>query len=391
VRLIPSLLALSLLSAPSLAAQRWFDIEVVIFERNGESSSETWPHATPTIDTSGGLNTQMAALVPSFHRCPTLNQQQIEQVIADNQVNNASLGQAIKCVLAPQASAAQASAAQESPALANSSANSAASQYSALLTPLTLPTRFNYQGRNYQVVSPPVMPANVPLRVSASSLARSGSPRLLPKASLRLNWLVKRLKRQKNINPKLHMGWRQLVKPRHLAQPLHLFAGQNFANRFNQDGSAIGPISLNANQSGSAQQPWPLWEIDGLFNVYLSHYLFIEIELNRKIASTITLKIPNPTAPESITPFDSQALSGLVKSGPETGSGTEPNTESETETTSLINSSASKQLLADPIQLESQLPWLINHPMVQHRRVKSKEIHYFDHPDMGIIVQIRKT
>ncbi|NRA55355.1 MAG: peptidoglycan binding protein CsiV [Gammaproteobacteria bacterium] len=371
MRLIPSLLALSLLSAPSIAAQRWFDIEVVIFERNGESSSETWPHDTPTIDTSRGINTQMAALVPSFHRCPTLNQQQIEQVIADNQVNNSSLGQPTKCVLAPQAN--------------RSARNTATNEYSALLKPFTLPTRFNYQGRNYQVVAPPLMPANVPLRVSASSLARSGSPRLLPKSSLRLNWLVKRLKRQKNLNPKLHIGWRQLVKPRHLAQPLHLFAGQNFANRFNQDGSAIGPISLNSNLADSALQQWPLWEIDGLFNVYLSHYLFIEIELNRKIASTITLKIPNPTAQDPNSPFDSQALSGLVK--PQSGS--EPNTE--TESTSLINSPSSKQLLASPTQLESQFPWLINHPMIQHRRVKSTEIHYFDHPDMGIIVQIRKT
>jgi len=372
VRLIPSLLALSLLSAPSFA-QRWFDIEVVIFERNGQSSSETWPHDTPNIDTSGGINTQMAALVPSFRRCPTLSQQQIQQVIASNQQSELAVGQATKCVLAPNLNITPInSEISEQTALHTAASNGEANQYSSLLKPLTLPTRFNYQGRNYQVVAPPVMPASVPVRVSASSLARSGSPRLLPKSSLRLNWLVKRLKSQKNLNPKLHIGWRQAVKPRHLAQPLHLFAGQNFANRFNQDGSAIGPL-LDTGLPQSSQQPWPLWEIDGLFNVYLSHYLFIEIELNRKIASNITLKIPNPVAQDS----SSQQPQGVVKP--------------QDDSTSLVSSAESSPLLADPTQLESQLPWLINHPMVQHRRVKSKEIHYFDHPDMGIVVQIRRA
>ena len=35
-------------------------------------------------------------------------------------------------------------------------------------------------------------------------------------------------------------------------------------------------------------------------------------------------------------------------------------------------------------------PYLMSIPLEQNRRVKSDEIHYLDHPEMGMVIQIRK-
>ncbi|WP_220733480.1 CsiV family protein, partial [Shewanella morhuae] len=35
-------------------------------------------------------------------------------------------------------------------------------------------------------------------------------------------------------------------------------------------------------------------------------------------------------------------------------------------------------------------PFLMSIPLEQNRRVKSEEIHYLDHPEMGMVIQIRK-
>ena len=76
------------------------------------------------------------------------------------------------------------------------------------------------------------------------------------------------------------------------------------------------------------------WSIDGLFNVHLNHYLYITADFN----------IANMSLAE-------QASKSLIK--------------------------------GEPQQIESIR-------FSQNRRVISKEIHYFDHPFMGMIVQIRR-
>jgi len=35
-------------------------------------------------------------------------------------------------------------------------------------------------------------------------------------------------------------------------------------------------------------------------------------------------------------------------------------------------------------------PYLESIPLIQNRRVRSGEIHYFDHPQLGVVMQIRK-
>ena len=51
----------------------------------------------------------------------------------------------------------------------------------------------------------------------------------------------------------------------------------------------------------------------------------------------------------------------------------------------------SQDYLNEIIDENSQaVPFLYAFPLTQNRRVRSDEIHYFDHPKMGMILQIRK-
>lgn len=50
--------------------------------------------------------------------------------------------------------------------------------------------------------------------------------------------------------------------------------------------------------------------------------------------------------------------------------------------------------LAEPnVEQEESLqttPFLFALPLTQNRRLRSEQIHYFDHPNMGLVLQIRK-
>ena len=319
---------LALVSLHSFASS-WFEIELVLFERHGEVSREQWRQDAPNIDTASALD----FISPLFilPDCPSITQDELEPVIADLTMTS--------CAQAPTVILAQ-SAEIEQPMEVTSSdyqALMADDSEVSTLEPVVLPPMFSVNGVNYQR-QPRVnkLPITMASDVLATELIE---PHLLDLPSLQLSTLVKKLRWQKNLTPKLHLGWRQKVLPRHLAKPIRLIAGQK----------------LNDDYQNTAQGGW---EFDGLFKVYLNHYLFIETNINHKMVTMVEveqldqeMQIQSPT---SISLLHTEMV-----------------------------------IAAEPIQPVS-VPWLINHNLKQHRRVKSKELHYFDHPDFGLVVQIRR-
>ncbi len=90
-----------------------------------------------------------------------------------------------------------------------------------------------------------------------------------------------------------------------------------------------------------------MWQLNGWIKIYLEHYLFIETRLDLREQGervwTVESLERNPNA-----------LDGEV------------------------------------VEMEEREPFLMTIPLDQNRRVRSREIHYFDHPKMGLIVQIRR-
>lgn len=133
---------------------------------------------------------------------------------------------------------------------------------------------------------------------------------------------------RKGLTPLLHTGWRFAGASQSRSEHIKLFGGKllrapiiaNPSQYANND--FISLVNSNQNIAPVVEQAADQWELDGSFNIYLRHYLFINAS------------------------FDIN----------------------ESQTTGEIQQARFSQF----------------------KRVISGDIHYFDHPKMGMIVQIRK-
>jgi hypothetical protein len=266
----------------------------------------------------------------------------------------------------------------------------------------------------------------MPLLIDAPENITNDQSHLLSKESLQLGDVITDLRYSKNFRPLLHMGWRQVARPKKQSIPVKVYAGENFAadhqkklTRFNdsktqqiaqllEQTNAENPtisaltekITVNLDQlkSDQAEQlqaaqkarlekiisqvsqvndntdelltqlanedlslklvgedfttakqetpplpPVQPWFIDGFFNIHLKHYLFITADFNildKNLSELATAQLASSTSQKSAT--------------------------------DEVNSAQSKAIR-----------------FKQDRRVISGEVHYFDHPYMGMIVQIR--
>ncbi|MAD76069.1 MAG: hypothetical protein CML20_14995 [Rheinheimera sp.] len=212
------------------------------------------------------------------------------------------------------------------------------------------------------------MPDSLPVVLAGESEQHQPVPYLAPKNAFALTELASKINRQSNQSLLLHTVWRQAPVTEKLAVPSRWFAGTNYSekidywgqirqqsvteydaalpgipvnsepqdNLFNAIDTVLGQLQAagKLEDMASPDQQLPkisdslsnlpdhVWQLDGLFKLHLDHYLFINTEFN--------LRRPLPE--------------GAMQS---------------------IN-------------------------VTQSRRVISGELHYLDHPYLGIIVQIRR-
>ena len=297
-------------SSTALAAP-WFEVEVYVFERTS-GSAEQWPDEVKAINTAKAID-----LIS-----PVIGQQTV-------------LAAEVSC--------------DPSEVLAQTCVEQA---------PLT---QFNY-------------PQQVPVDVVAASVSQptlTDTAVLAAQSQNRFNDIVRTLSRESGNRSLLHMTWQQAMQPRHKAIPIRLFAGQNFGERFAQNGisrtdEALVEQPYEDNASGQTDtrigneyaslvaasaastvpmQPkinLPVWQLDGTINIYLSHYLYIETNL------------------------------GLRKAGQKR----------------LVSNEMQNDMQSTSTPVTTDFLYAVD--LAQNRRVRSGEIHYFDHPNMGIVMQIRK-
>lgn len=209
----------------------------------------------------------------------------------------------------------------------------------------------------------------------------------------------KRLQKHASFKPVFHMAWRMPVKGPQASKPIHFFAGENLAfniqtrqtsaikvNHVNNNGLgsevndtlikkvivediAVKDISSNENiieSSKSVTKKLPAvlsdkWAIDGNFKVYLNHYLYIDSQLI--IRKEVTQDVIQT---EEVVELIDQENGVQIASQIEYTAGIK----------TLRN--VEKQVVMKEVLFD------------QNRRLRSEEIHYLDHPLMGIIVQVRK-
>ncbi|WP_448568433.1 CsiV family protein [Thalassotalea ganghwensis] len=246
----------------------------------------------------------------------------------------------------------------------------------------------------------------VPEKISAYEYLFSNSPYLLNEYSFELNDIVTQLKRSKNFKPLLHIGWRQPVSSRRKAIPITLYAGDNLtadylqklenyqtqvafkhtADESNNLNSLEGIGGINSSNTLSSEQPKTEQQIklDLLFS-QLSTPINTQSQLIAALSSldSINSVMGNNQAMMPLSPPQPWYLDGLMRIYINDNNRLNIIADFNIANVTLAEQATKALALGNPEEIKSI-------PFRQHRQVISTEIHYFDHPYMGMIVQIRR-
>lgn len=229
--------------------------------------------------------------------------------------------------------------------------------------------------------------AAIDLGDTASLKARGIRP--MSPSRFQLNGEYNKLKQHAGFTPLAHFGWRQGDLSKAAAPEIHFTAGKDFSGQFLPDGtSRMAASSATAttaaddggmvistdngatntasdaatNLSGSA-----LYELEGKMKVYVQHYLFTEAEIDlrepsRREVIVGTEPLDNTGIDPMLTPADPAVANSNVQVG-------------------------HLQEVKKQVEVEE---FLKSYRFDQQRQMGSNEMHYIDHPLMGMIIQIRR-
>lgn len=213
-------------------------------------------------------------------------------------------------------------------------------------------------------------------------------PFLLDKNALTFNDLKSQLERRGLARTLLHTSWRQPVFNRNATQYLRLFGGHNFTSDFDYFGFSKQDHSEQNSfeeRNPSQQQLSRLEEL--LAAVEQGKFRFIRPSQSEQLLPA------SPSRPPQGLPKDVWELDGLLRVylvGNYLHIDTDFNLR-EPESFSQQLSSVEEQANAWLQGEVEEVPFLRAYHLKQLRRVISHEMHYFDHPKFGILVEIRRT
>lgn len=267
----------------------------------------------------------------------------------------------------------------------------------------------------------------LPNRLNASGTHNSNAPYLIADESLLLKDIGQRLRWSKEFQPLLHFGWRQVGITKKQAIPLKLFAGEHLGYKYQQnlteykteintariinqrvnqtnevnrlvDNTNIAPVSaINLHDT---EQEVKTEQKQQALNQLFSHIEFINSnDIDNNAVSNIINDIVEQNLDSILASNEDRILLGdqLVNMGNPPKKPLQPwfldglikihldhylyiNANF-----NIFNQNNVKMLIEDD---KTNNVKLIN--FSQNRRVITGEIHYFDHPYIGMIIQIRR-
>lgn len=436
-----TLLALSCaLATRAHANDWWFDVEVIVFKRNisTQSIAESFDHQRPKFASPTALDllsdyispnlTYVSAGLPICNMSVANSSDSPEPegqkplalvndifAVADFSYLETQLNPLTEGVLNINSAAnardsfAQVEGDNSGDEEPNGSQDTDVVSYQYMMTPpkwvnwqlpATLPCSFSQDrvllAGPYDHLIPEPQPANVPLNIDGVEWPNRQSAYLLPKSEQQLVKLEEHIRWQKDLTPILHVTWRQPVVFGHdKAQPFKLIAGKNYATEFAQDGQRkIEKVNIENQDSRFladelAQQVAPV----GLSN----DALFTQI--NAALRSPEPAKIVDlrESLPDlNATSIDPQDFTQVAE---------RPLWQLEGDVSVYLQNVGRTPYLHIDSNLDFRAPITLSLPgetdvktdnflqsyhFDQLRRVISKQLHYFDHPLFGMVVQIRR-
>lgn len=252
----------------------------------------------------------------------------------------------------------------------------------------------NGKWQNWQPDNSLPAPSEVPEFLDGRDWEAAAAAHLLPYDSLELTKLSRQIRQTRGINRMLHVAWRQPVKfGENKADAMRIIAGKNYAESFTLNGDAIEP-----EQRPEASEPL----IDEASQPTLTQDVFFS-ELNARLdaAKPVSFSALMAATPAQQAESDNESTSlALIDQGENPAIwqldgylkvylkyiNRVPylHIDSEMEYRQPV---ASEDATGEGEPLNYELKSV---PFHQVRRVISKQIHYFDHPMFGMVVEIRR-
>lgn len=242
---------------------------------------------------------------------------------------------------------------------------------------------------------------HVPTKIDGHEDLYSSTPYLISSASLKLDDIVLQLKRSRDFKPLLHVGWRQQVFEQKKSIPMRLYAGENLQKHYQQalmqyqqekqaeldaeqnlqsvlDGAISNTTLSPAQQKQQAKNQRKQQILATLQHISQDKPISELTSAPDPIIYGEQLSIDQaPTAPLQPWYLDGFLDVYLI--------GNYLNVKADF---SIINLSLTEQA---SLALRPNATWeLMPVRLEQKRRLISQETHYFDHPYMGVIIQIRR-
>ena len=216
------------------------------------------------------------------------------------------------------------------------------------------------------VKNSPCLHQESPIVMNKYNFNKATKFRRVSESHLKLVKQRQRLHKHDSFQPVFHGAWRMPISSRTVQLPLHIFAGKNFSlpemerltAKKNELDANNDSEELNEDQklvNAEIKALKDTWAIDGNIKISLNHYLNVDSQLlvRREVSEDV------PQSKNEIEVLSDENGVEIIKENEEIQ---EP-----------AQHTVLKEMLFD-----------------QKRRMRSEEIHYFDHPLMGMIIQIRK-
>ncbi|CAM5212013.1 CsiV family protein [Alishewanella longhuensis] len=319
------------------ANERWFEIEMIIFERTPEGQlQEQFPEQVTPIR----LGRNIDLLTPRFNPSILPLVLSLESCTPDAVSTNAN---------SPFTTSWQAPARL----LCQQETQPVAWQRHSLFPEVLLNTQAPW-------------PTSIAPVISGSGEFQ-GVPYLAEASAFSLTEVADRLRRQRQHQLLLHTVWRQAPVTERRAIPSRWFAGQNFSQGFDYWGQAKLATASSRASLAMNNSPLPTAATTDVLEQIASR--------RQQLAAGVTLDQPvtaasetNPNQNQANLPNEVWQLDGLFKL--------------HLDHYLFVNTDFNlRRLVGDKLQS-------IN--VKQSRRVISGEIHYLDHPKLGIVLQIRR-
>lgn len=184
---------------------------------------------------------------------------------------------------------------------------------------------------------------------------------MLDPADYQLTEQSQRLRNHAGFNVLLHTAWRQGDQGRAAAPRFRIQAGNDYSDQFDPDGTPrmADEISISMIEGVTEQAIHPaLHELDGTLQIYVQHFLFAEanFDLKKPVVREVMIQQAANSAEDKDT-------ANGVQEG--------------------------HFMPISPVK--EQQSFLKSYRFDQKRRMRSGETHYFDHPLMGMIIQVRRV